>query len=244
MVPFGALFLDDTTQVMDVFDVTYSPSIGIHKILQQKKKNSPSPSFGGKNILLVGNPTNSAIPDIEDLPSALKEAQDLARLLSPTNRVTLLTESTPTIERVKAEMKDSHVIHFACHCFYEPSKDTNEMIKKNRYLVLTPSSAHPEGKLYHSIVEEVELSNHPLVVLSACSTADGHICSDGVVGLIRGFLVAGASRVIASLYPINDHITMKIMTRWYNRMHQEPEKDPITLFHQERFVTKRKKGLL
>jgi CHAT domain-containing protein len=58
-----------------------------------------------------------------------------------------------------------------------------------------------------------------LVVLSACSTALGEeISGEGVVGLTRGFMYAGASRVVASLWNVNDLATSELMASFYKAM--------------------------
>jgi len=58
-----------------------------------------------------------------------------------------------------------------------------------------------------------------LVVLSACQTALGlEIKGEGLVGLARGFMYAGASRVVASLWKVDDQATAELMQRFYRGM--------------------------
>jgi CHAT domain-containing protein len=58
-----------------------------------------------------------------------------------------------------------------------------------------------------------------LVVLSACRTALGaDVQGEGLVGLTRGFMYAGARRVVASLWQIDDQATSQLMTRFYRHM--------------------------
>src|SRR6185369_10835773 len=58
-----------------------------------------------------------------------------------------------------------------------------------------------------------------LVVLSACQTALGkEIKGEGLVGLTRGFMYAGAPRVVASLWQIDDRATAEFMGRFYEAM--------------------------
>jgi CHAT domain-containing protein len=65
-----------------------------------------------------------------------------------------------------------------------------------------------------------------LVVLSACQTALGNdIVGEGIIGLSRGFLYAGAARVMASLWTVDDRATAELMTRFYRKLlaeHQSP----------------------
>lgn len=68
--------------------------------------------------------------------------------------------------------------------------------------------------------------NADLVVLSACQTALGReIRGEGLIGLTRGFMYAGAARVVASLWNVQDKATAELMTSFYEAMfkdHQSP----------------------
>jgi CHAT domain-containing protein len=60
-----------------------------------------------------------------------------------------------------------------------------------------------------------------LVVLSACRTALGkEVRGEGLVGLTRGFMYAGASTVVASLWKVDDEATAELMKRFYTDMLQ------------------------
>jgi CHAT domain-containing protein len=61
-----------------------------------------------------------------------------------------------------------------------------------------------------------------LVVLSGCRTALGReLSGEGLVGLTRGFQYAGAARVVASLWPVEDRATERLMTRFYRGLWSE-----------------------
>ena len=61
-----------------------------------------------------------------------------------------------------------------------------------------------------------------LVVLSACNTALGKpVRGEGLVGIVRGFMYAGAQRVVASLWKVDDVATGEMMRRFYREMLEE-----------------------
>ena len=61
-----------------------------------------------------------------------------------------------------------------------------------------------------------------LVVLSACQTGLGkEIRGEGIVGLTRGFMYAGAARVDVSLWSVNDKATEELMAVFYQKLLQE-----------------------
>ena len=72
-----------------------------------------------------------------------------------------------------------------------------------------------DGILSARELAEQDLSHVNLVVLSACQSGLGYICTDGVYGLQRGLKTAGVKAIIASLWSVDDQATMLLMRKMY-----------------------------
>jgi CHAT domain-containing protein/Tfp pilus assembly protein PilF len=70
-------------------------------------------------------------------------------------------------------------------------------------------------------VSTLDLKGTWLVTLSACDTGSGQAkAGEGVLGLRRGFVQAGAQNLLMTLWPINDQVTIQIMSDFYQAVHQ------------------------
>ena len=72
-----------------------------------------------------------------------------------------------------------------------------------------------DGHLAVADLEELGLRQRPLVVLSACETGRGSPRGGGLVGMARGFMLAGAQGLVASLWKIADSSTARLMGDFY-----------------------------
>ena len=65
----------------------------------------------------------------------------------------------------------------------------------------------------------ISILDADLVVLSACRTALGReVHGEGLIGLTRGFMYAGASRVVSSVWNVDDRASAELMARFYDAM--------------------------
>ena len=76
-----------------------------------------------------------------------------------------------------------------------------------------------------------------IVTLSACETGLSKIASgDDLVGLTRGFLYAGSSSIVASLWKVDDRATAELMTRFYKEL---PGSDKVEALRKAQLETKK-----
>ncbi|WP_026098849.1 CHAT domain-containing protein, partial [Kamptonema formosum] len=110
------------------------------------------------------------------------------------------------------------IVHFATHGF------ANSQNPELSGIVL--SLLDEKGDLQNGILRLNDIFNlklpADLVVLSACQTGLGkEIKGEGLVGLTRGFMYAGAPRVVVSLWSVNDKSTAELMAKFYQKMLKE-----------------------
>ena len=126
------------------------------------------------------------------------------------------TESDATRDQLlKLDLSQFAILHFATHGFLRPSSP------ENSGLVL--STLDREGKTVEGFVglQDIYSLRAPvdLVVLSACQTGLGKdIRGEGLIGLTRGFMYAGATSVIATVWKVEDEATAELMKRFYTEL--------------------------
>jgi len=144
-----------------------------------------------------------------------QEAEDIARLAGDKRKLKALDFSANRAMVTDARLSDYRIVHFATHGIINSQyPDLSGVV-----LSLVDEQGKPQNgflRLYD--IYKLKL-NADLVVLSACQTALGkEINGEGLVGLTRGFMYAGAPRVVASLWRIDDRATADIMRRFYEGM--------------------------
>ena len=155
---------------------------------------------------------------IPRLPFSRREADAITGLLPASDTLKALDFSASVSKATSPELSHYGIIHFATHGLL--------------------NSAHPElsGLLFSLVNERGEPENGflplqsiyrmklnaDLVVLSACQTGLGkEVSGEGLIGLTRGFMYAGTSRVVASLWKVDDAATAELMENFYRAMLQE-----------------------
>jgi CHAT domain-containing protein/tetratricopeptide (TPR) repeat protein len=164
-----------------------------------------------ENALIVGNPKVSPkVGALANLSQAEGEARKIAALLA----VDPLVGSQAGKERVLRALPSARLVHFASHGLL----DRGSRSGLPGALALAPAGDADDGLLTAEEIRGLKLSSS-LVVLSACETGRGRISGDGVIGLSRSFLAAGAAGVVTSLWRIpDDEATASLMVDFHRRL--------------------------
>jgi CHAT domain-containing protein len=159
--------------------------------------------------------TESGLTNLRRLRFSRREADEIARLAASESRLEAVDFEANRKLAMSTEMGQYRVVHFATHGLI------NNQHSELSGIVL--SLIDEQGKPQNGFLRLYDLYNlklsADLVVLSACQTALGkEIKGEGLVGLTRGFMYAGAPRVIASLWQIDDRASAEFMKRFYQGM--------------------------
>jgi CHAT domain-containing protein len=117
---------------------------------------------------------------------------------------------------LKARLKTGspRILHLAAHGLVDPAEPT-------RSCIALCAGAGEDGFYYTLEILSVPVAAR-LVVLSACESGTGRLSrGEGVVGISRSFIGAGAGGVVASLWKVSDESTASLMKEFYNGMIRE-----------------------
>lgn len=174
---------------------------------------------------------------IRRLPFSREEA---TRIFSFANRdvsVEQLDFNASRATVLASDLGKFRILHFATHALLNNDHPALSGI----VLSLIDHDGRPaDGFLRLNDIYNLNLPVE-LVVLSACQTALGkEIKGEGLIGLTRGFMYAGASRVIASLWKVDDEATSELMGRLYEKMLRQGQ-SPASALRQAQLEMSRQK---
>jgi CHAT domain-containing protein len=207
-LPMNALH-DGRIYLIDRYSISMMPSASALKYLGKKRVGKS----GG--ILIFGNPD---LGDAKlDLAYAEQEARDVAGI-RPKSKVFIRKEATEAALRKYSN--DYSYLHFATHGQFNPEYPLQSA------LLLAPDSRY-NGMLSVNKIYSLNLSAN-LVTLSACETGLSKIANgDDLVGLTRGFLYAGSSSIVASLWKVDDLATSQLMTLFYKELDRTDKREAL-----------------
>lgn len=196
-------------------------------------------SANKKSAALFGDPQYGSA-SIDALPGTGREVAAVKGILDKSGYGTKLEIGDKATESSIKSISNKGLVHIATHGFFVadpkgnktsvfsiPLYNINENILLRSGLLLAGAgkqeiegnllSGGDNGILTSYEVLNMNLENTDLVVLSACETGLGDVMAgEGVYGLQRAFMVAGASNVIMSLWKVDDEATQKLMVLFYS----------------------------
>jgi CHAT domain-containing protein len=207
--PDGALCYVPFPLLDPARDVVFVPSGTVYVRLAERGAGR------GDGVLALGDPDYAARPpspgalvlrsgaSLAPLPATRDEAKAVGDVVLLGSEATEagLRSALPGRPRWRG-------VHLACHGLVDTARPSLSA------LALTPTDAD-DGLLTALDVFQLDVGAD-LVVLSACETARGAVVrGEGLVGLTRAFLSAGASRVLSALWKVDDDATQALMRRFY-----------------------------
>ena len=198
-LPFAALQDDTGRFLIERYEISVTPSASVWVALGDRRRDRP-----GTGVLAMA-------PRPDALPASRREVAAIGRQLGRETQVLTAEAATEAVFRRDAPSR--RMLHLAT---YGVLNQQNPLFS---FVELAPGGGH-DGRLEVHEVFGLRLTAD-LVVLSACQTGLGSgtradvPVGDDWVGLTRAFLHAGASQVMATLWPVEDWATAGLMERFY-----------------------------
>ena len=205
LVPFAALLDQHSRYLSETLRIRLIPSLTSLKLMEK----CPEGYHSSAGALLVGDPRVEGVrvrgKRVKQLPFAKKEVEMIGTILKSEP----LTGVRATKAEVLSRLNSVALVHIAAH----GCPETGEII-------LSPNPAQskrPKEEDFVLTIADVLNANLQarLVVLSCCHSGRGDIKAEGVVGIGRAFLGAGARSVLVTLWAIDDKATLEFMRTFY-----------------------------
>lgn len=213
-LPFEALLTDNTKSkdfdfqslpyLVKDYSITYAYAA---TLFYQQLTSSKNPS----NTALLCAPIE--FTGYQNLPGTALEIEDLKSIFSETNITTevLLKEDANEANLKRKDLSKYTYLHMATH-----GQVNIEHPELSR--IMLQSSADEDGSLFASEIYNLSLEAN-LVTLSACETGLGKVAEgEGIIGLSRALIYAGAHNLMVSLWQVADNSTAQLMTDFYKNL--------------------------
>lgn len=207
-IPFHLLRSSDDTYLGDQYLISYAPSFDI---FEQIQKERVLPIRSEDTFLFGGLGKGQQIGDFNfyELPNAEAEVSTIVRdiLHLPDENLVIGTECTK--DGIQKRMSGSRILHLSAH------GEANLEHPDKSFIAFSGDTPESAFLTANEIAHDVNLLGCEMVVLSACKSGLGKVMSEGMIGLARAFLIAGARSVIVSLWSVEDASTKLLMEQFY-----------------------------
>ncbi len=206
------------TQASKHIAVVADPVFNDHdiRIISTDRKHAENPAQMQELSRMLGD-TNDADTnrEIPRLQSTIYEAEEILKLIPTEDGLKMMGFDANRANVMGSKLSDYRIVHFATHGLINSAHPEFSCMVLSMF---DDRGQSQNGFLRLSDIYNMNLSAD-LVVLSACRTALGKdIKGEGVIGLTRGFMYAGAARVISSLWKVRDQATAEFMSLFYKKM--------------------------
>jgi tetratricopeptide (TPR) repeat protein len=195
--------------------IRYGASIGVLQRLAAR----PPRKDAGLELLTVADPAfrtgpGSAFAGLQRLPGAAREADAAARAFAG-RAVLSLADRAATEGAVRAALPRARHLLLATHGVVDEAGG-------DLFAALALAAGEPgDGQLQLFEIHDLGLDAE-LALLSACESRIGSaVEGEGSFALSRGFLAAGARRVVASLWPVGDDATAELVGRFWEKVAED-----------------------
>ena len=245
LIPFEALVDEDGRHLLENYSITYLTSARdlVRMQTMRKAPKGPvvvmaNPRFGEPLVTTAALERRRSITSGSDLPTmyfaplagTAEEARSIKSIFPDANLLTGREASKAALKRLDAPS----ILHIATHGFFlnsdtQPPGPGTRAIQANLTVEnpllrsgLALAGANLNGGSDDGVLTALEASGLNLwgtkvVTLSACETGLGVVKNgEGVYGLRRAFLLAGAQTLVMSLWPVSDRVTREMMTTYYS----------------------------
>lgn len=208
-LPFGAL------PGLAEAEIVHLPSASALAIQRRTLAGRPpAPRW----LAVLADPAFAPGGSFERLPASREEAEAVAALAPPGQAEVALGFAADRSRALDGRLGGFRVVHFATHGVLDTERPALSGLALS---TVDERGQAREGFLHLRDVYNLRL-DADLVVLSGCQTALGReVRGEGLIGLTRGFQYAGAARVVASLWRVEDRATAALMTHFYRAMWEE-----------------------
>lgn len=210
-IPFETLITDTDERIYLVQEKIISYHYSFTLLLQKKQTRS------------VNRQTYASAPfadaafrvNHQFLPALIHSNEEIKSLQG-----TVVQNSNASKEHFLQHARNCSLIHLATHA----QAEENDSLNGNTFIQFHPQKGKvtESSRLYLHELYSMRFNQNPLVILSACETGSGmQSQGEGLLSLARGFMYAGSSGIVSSLWKADDQTTAFLMQQMHDYLKKE-----------------------